>query len=114
MTFSNFTQKARQAISNAHDIACEMGHYYIGSEHLLLGLIKEGTGVAAKALTEQGVTNDNVIEKLKELVGIKSFKQYQSGFCSYRKTKRRGGGETINQSRYRISSHSKKQKNLGI
>ena len=71
MTFSNFTEKARQSISNAHDVACEMGHYYIGSEHLLLGLIKEGTGVAAKALSEQGVTAEKVTEKLKEMVGIK-------------------------------------------
>ena len=71
MTFSNFTEKARQAISNAHDIACEMGHYYIGSEHLLLGLIKEGTGVAAKALSEQDITEDKVTQKLKEMIGIK-------------------------------------------
>ena len=50
MLNSNFTEKARMAISLAHDAACEMGHGYIGSEHLLIGLIKEGSGVAAKEL----------------------------------------------------------------
>ena len=41
MLFSNFTEKARIAISEAHDAAAEMGHNYIGSEHLLMGLIRE-------------------------------------------------------------------------
>lgn len=50
MLFSNFTEKARIAISEAHDAAAEMGHNYIGSEHLLMGLIREGSGVAAKVL----------------------------------------------------------------
>jgi len=40
MLFSNFTEKARIAISEAHDAAAEMGHNYIGSEHLLMGLIR--------------------------------------------------------------------------
>ena len=71
MTFSNFTEKARAAISNAHNSACELGHYYIGSEHLLLGLIREGTGVAAKALSDAGVTDDAVIEKIRQLTGTK-------------------------------------------
>ena len=71
MMFSNFTEKARAAISNAHDVACEMGHYYIGSEHFLLGLIREGTGVAAKALEDEGITEEAVTEKLKALIGIK-------------------------------------------
>ena len=71
MMFSNFTHKAREAISNAHDIACEMGHYYIGSEHLLLGLIREGTGVAAKALENSGVKEEAVIQKIKMAIGTK-------------------------------------------
>ena len=47
MLFSNFTEKARIAISKAHDCAAELGHNYIGSEHLLAGLAAEGSGVAA-------------------------------------------------------------------
>ncbi|MBR3792245.1 MAG: hypothetical protein IKK18_06050 [Clostridia bacterium] len=69
MMFSNFTEKARSAISNAHDAACDLGHYYVGSEHLLLGLIKEGTGVAAKALLDAGITEEVVIEKIKTMIG---------------------------------------------
>lgn len=71
MMFSNFTEKARAAISNAHNAACEMGHFYIGSEHLLLGLIREGTGVAAKALSEAGISEQAVIEKIKAVNGEK-------------------------------------------
>ena len=69
MLFSNFTERARIAISDAHDTACELGHRYIGSEHIVSGLIKEGSGVAAKLLEKDGITHDKVIEKIKELTG---------------------------------------------
>ena len=66
MLFSNFTEKARIAINEAHDAACEMGNNYIGSEHLLMGLIREGSGVAAKALESADVTEEKVAEKINE------------------------------------------------
>lgn len=66
--FSNFTEKAREAIGNAHDTACELGQGYIGSEHLLLGLIREGTGVAAKILSDNGITEQDVTDRLKEML----------------------------------------------
>ena len=69
MLFSNFTERARIAISDAHDTACELGHRYIGSEHIVSGLIKEGSGVAAKLLEKDGITHEKVIEKIKELTG---------------------------------------------
>lgn len=69
MLFSNFTEKARISISEAHDCATELGHNYIGSEHLLAGLIREGSGVAAKALEKAGITEEKVIEKIKEYIG---------------------------------------------
>ena len=69
MMFSNFTEKARAALTLAHDAACELGHHYVGSEHLLLGLIKEGTGVSAKALENAGVTEQAVKERLNAIVG---------------------------------------------
>lgn len=72
MLFSNFTEKARVAIGEAHNAACEMGHNYIGSEHLLTGLIREGSGVAAKALEGAGITEDKVREKIEEYIGIGS------------------------------------------
>ncbi len=69
MLFSNFTEKARIAISEAHVCAAELGHNYIGSEHLLMGLIREGSGVAAKALEKANLTEEKVIDKIKEYIG---------------------------------------------
>ena len=69
MLFSNFTEKARIAISEAHECAVELGHNYIGSEHLLAGLIREGSGVAAKALEKAGITENKVTDKIKEYIG---------------------------------------------
>ena len=69
MLFSNFTEKARIAISKAHDCAAELGHNYIGSEHLLAGLAAEGSGVAAKALSKAGLTEDKITDKIKEFTG---------------------------------------------
>ncbi len=67
--FSNFTEKARVAINKAHDAACDLGHGYIGSEHLLLGIIMEGSGVGAKILENAGAKKDVLIERIKELMG---------------------------------------------
>ena len=51
-----FTEGARRALALSQDSAKEMGHNYVGSEHLLLGLIKEGEGAAARALAQLGLT----------------------------------------------------------
>ncbi len=67
--FSNFTEKARIAINKAHDAACSMGHGYIGSEHLLLGIIDEGTGVGSKILENAGVKKEMLYDRIKELMG---------------------------------------------
>lgn len=67
--FSNFTEKARIAINKAHEAACKMGHGYIGSEHLLLGIVEEGTGVGAKILDNAGVKKEVLYDKVKELMG---------------------------------------------
>lgn len=69
MLFSNFTEKAKISINEAHDSAAEMGHNYIGSEHMLLGLIREGSGVASKVLEGAGITQEKVENKIEELVG---------------------------------------------
>ena len=50
-----FTEGARRALALSQDSAKEMGHNYVGSEHLLLGLIKEGEGAAARALAQLGI-----------------------------------------------------------
>ena len=71
MLFSNFTERARIAISEAHDIACLLGHGYIGSEHIAAGLIKEGSGVAARILESAGVSYEKVMAKIEEVMGKK-------------------------------------------
>ena len=51
MMYNNkFTERAEQALRLAHEAAAELGHSHVGSEHMLLGLIREGSGVAARAL----------------------------------------------------------------
>jgi ATP-dependent Clp protease ATP-binding subunit ClpC len=69
MLFSNFTERARIAVSEAHDTACELGHRYIGSEHLVAGLVREGSGVAAKVLEKADVTAEKIVDKITELTG---------------------------------------------
>lgn len=63
-----FTEAAREAISLAVDAAEELGHSYVGTEHLLIGLIQEGRGVAAKVLEENGVSADKVIQLVSQLI----------------------------------------------
>ncbi len=63
-TFKGFTEKANRALNLAIESAQEMGHNYIGSEHILLGLCKENSGVAYAALKDSGVT----AEKLENLM----------------------------------------------
>lgn len=64
-----FTEGAKKALALSQDSAKEMGHNYVGSEHLLLGLIKEGEGAAARALTQLGVSERDVSRRADELVG---------------------------------------------
>lgn len=63
-----FTEKARKAITLAIDTAGELGHGYVGTEHILLGLIKENTGVAAKVLQECGVKEEKVVDLVTQLI----------------------------------------------
>ena len=64
-----FTNRAQKALELANEIAIELGHNYIGTEHLLYGLAKEGTGVASRVLTQQGVTPEDIVQKIEELIG---------------------------------------------
>ena len=64
--FKGFTEKANTAINLAITSAQEMGHTYIGTEHLVLGLLKEGTGVAATVLSGHGVTAALYEQKISE------------------------------------------------
>ena len=50
-----FTNSAEQALEIANDLAAKLGHNYIGTEHILYGLVEEGNGVASKVLSNQGM-----------------------------------------------------------
>jgi ATP-dependent Clp protease ATP-binding subunit ClpC len=67
--FEKFTDKARRVVVLAQEEAKMLNHNYIGTEHLLLGLIHEGEGVAAKALEALGISLDAVREQVQEIIG---------------------------------------------
>ena len=70
MFFQNkFTERAANAIALAQDTAARLGHSYVGSEHLLTGLVREGGGVAAKVLVQFGVTEEKLIAEIERTIG---------------------------------------------
>ena len=68
--FTGFTQKANSALNAAVEVAENMGHTYVGSEHLLAGLLKTDGGVACTALNARGIGIDDVESVLKSSVGV--------------------------------------------
>ena len=64
-----FTERARTAIEKAQEAAEELGHSYVGSEHLLLGIVREDGGQGAKVLKENGLTDDLLTELVEKYVG---------------------------------------------
>ena len=71
--FKGFTQKANTALNLALTSAQEMGHTYVGTEHILLGLIKENTGVAAVVMNECGLTEEKLYEHITQSIGKGDF-----------------------------------------
>ncbi|MCD8082121.1 MAG: ATP-dependent Clp protease ATP-binding subunit [Clostridiales bacterium] len=63
-----FTEQARQAIGLAVDAAEQLGHSYVGTEHLLIGLLQEEEGVAARVLDACGVTSEKVLQLVSQLI----------------------------------------------
>ena len=68
MTYK-FTNRAEKALEIANELAIELNHNYIGTEHLLYGLIAEGTGVASQVLEMQNLTPEKVLEEIEMLIG---------------------------------------------
>lgn len=68
--FNNFTQKANDVLNLAMKAAENFGHTYIGSEHILIGVLKENTSYGAQLLSEKGVTLENIEELIKESTGV--------------------------------------------
>ena len=67
--FERFTDRARRVVVLAQEEARLLNHNYIGTEHILLGLIHEGEGVAAKALESLGISLEAVRSQVEEIIG---------------------------------------------
>ena len=68
--FTGFTEKANDALNKAMEIAENLGHTYIGSEHILLGLLNNENSVAGKLLKEKGINFNNIYDMIKATVGV--------------------------------------------
>ena len=73
--FKGFTEKANNALNAAIQAAQELGHTYIGTEHIVLGLLREGTGVAATVLNNRGVTAADYQQKIIEVESSGQYSQ---------------------------------------
>ena len=69
MNESRFTPAAEEALRLSQEAAGELGHGYVGTEHLLIGLIREEDGIAHTVLTEAGLTDEMIIEIVKKSIG---------------------------------------------
>ncbi len=67
--FERFTDRARRVVVLAQEEARMLNHNYIGTEHILLGLIHEGEGVAAKSLESLGISLEGVRSQVEEIIG---------------------------------------------
>jgi ATP-dependent Clp protease ATP-binding subunit ClpC len=63
-----FTPRAQRVLALARAEAHRLNHNYVGTEHLLLGLVQEGEGLAAKALLDLGITPQQVRDRLEQLI----------------------------------------------
>ena len=79
--FERFTDRARRVVVLAQEEARALNHKYIGTEHILLGLIREGEGVAAKALESMGISREAVRSEVEDIIGKGS--QPPSGYIPF-------------------------------
>ena len=79
MTYK-FTKSGERVIDIAEKLAKELGHIYVGTEHLLYGLVHEKNGVANKVLENQGLTSEIVLNKIKDVIGLNISKTSILGF----------------------------------
>lgn len=75
-----FTARARKAIDLAGEIAMDLGHSYIGTEHILYGLAKEGSGVASKVLENQAINAQKIENEIIDLIGKEDSLKETLGF----------------------------------
>ncbi len=70
MMFGRFTERAQKVLALSQDEAVRLGHNNIGTEHILLGLVREGEGIAAKALQSLGLEVSKIQEEVEKLIGV--------------------------------------------
>ena len=75
-----FTKSGEKVLEIAEDLAKTLGHIYVGTEHLLYGLIYEKNGVANKVLEKQGIVEEDVLDKIKDMVGVNVSQNTVLGF----------------------------------
>lgn len=68
MMFGRFTERAQKVLALAQEEALRLGHNNIGTEHILLGIVREGEGIAAKALSALGLSTEKIQKKSKLLL----------------------------------------------
>src|SRR5690625_4366959 len=69
MMFGRFTERAQKVLALSQEEAIRLGHHNIGTEHILLGLVREGEGIAAKALKELGLETKSIQAEVEKLIG---------------------------------------------
>ena len=67
-----FTNSAQVALETATNLAIKLGHDYVGTEHILYGLVEEPNGVAGRLLEKQGITSESILEQIERLIGENS------------------------------------------
>ncbi|GAA0418346.1 MAG: ATP-dependent protease ATP-binding subunit ClpC [Bacillota bacterium] len=70
MMFGRFTERAQKVLALSQEEAVRLGHNNIGTEHILLGLVREGEGIAAKALQSLGLEISKIQEEVEKLIGV--------------------------------------------
>ena len=66
-----FTKCGEKVLSISNELAIDLGHSYIGTEHILYGLVCEENGVAGKALIKQNLTPEDILDEIEDLIGGK-------------------------------------------
>ncbi|MFZ3580285.1 ATP-dependent protease ATP-binding subunit ClpC [Virgibacillus sp. DJP39] len=70
MMFGRFTERAQKVLALSQEEAVRLGHNNIGTEHILLGLVREGEGIAAKALQSLGLEIEKIQQEVEQLIGV--------------------------------------------
>ena len=85
--FERFTDRARRVVVLAQEEARLLNHSYIGTEHILLGLIHEGEGVAAKALESLSISLEAVRAQVEDIIGLDEYYEIEAKTVEARQAK---------------------------